>query len=75
MSSASDGSGKNGGRGAPRPQSGRKSVRQATAGGDELAEAGSAKTLRLRGLAGFRIRESREQLQTATATIGIEPWR
>jgi hypothetical protein len=52
-----------------------KSVRQATARGDQLAETRSAKTLWLCGLTGFRISESREQLQTATATIGVEPWR
>jgi hypothetical protein len=52
-----------------------KSVRQATARGDELAEASPTEALRLRGLPGFRIGESREQLQTATATIGVEPWR
>jgi len=52
-----------------------KSVRQATARGDQLAETRPAEALRLSGLAGFRIGESREQLQTATATIGVEPWR
>ncbi|GAA0561884.1 hypothetical protein GCM10010172_51270 [Paractinoplanes ferrugineus] len=52
-----------------------KSVRQATAGGDQLAETSPAETLRLCGLACFRIGESREQLKTATATIGVEPWR
>jgi hypothetical protein len=52
-----------------------KSVRQATARGDELAEPGPAKPLRLGGLASFRVGEGREQLQTATATIGVEPWR
>jgi hypothetical protein len=52
-----------------------KSVRQATARGDQLTETRSAKALWLCGLAGFRIGESREQLQTATATIGVEPWR
>jgi len=52
-----------------------KSVRQATARGDELAEACPAKPLRLGVLPSFRIGESRQQLQTATATIGVEPWR
>jgi len=52
-----------------------KSVRQATARGDELAQARPAKPLRLGGLARFRIGEGRQQLQTATATIGVEPWR
>jgi hypothetical protein len=52
-----------------------KSVGQATARGDELTETGSAKTLRLGGLPSFRVGEGGEQLQTATATIGVEPWR
>jgi hypothetical protein len=53
-----------------------KSVGQATSRGDELAEASPAKPGRLGGLPGrFGIGESRQQLQTATATIGVEPRR
>ena len=43
---------------------------------DELAEPGAAQTLGLAVFAGgLRIGECRQQLQSATATIGVEPLR